>query len=964
MPEGLFTRDEVLGGLPAGRANSLVFLIESRTAHLMALARRAMERFLTDQSARERDLAFLEAFALGRNPPLRPTIQNLEQYAPQWSSLVPDNPQLRAALAHVLGEKYDFTREAVPGIRAALGLDQEAVQRAYQRLYRHPVETIFASRTTLFGRLRWVWAAIARWLESLPPFWTVFALTLTETVGATILALPIAVAEVGPLAGVAFLILLGLINVLTIAYVADAVSRSGSFRYGNAFFGRLVAEYLGNAGSLILSLSLTLLCFVALLAYYIGVSTTLADATRVPAQVWAALLLLTGLYFVRARSYNATVASSLFVGMINIGLIVILSFLAFTRLRPDNVLYVNLPLLAGRPFEPSILRLIFGVILIAYFGHLSIGNCAKVVLQRDRSARSLTWGSVAAQVTAIALYSVWVLAVNGAVAPQALAGLPGTALAPLADRIGPSVHVLGSIYVVLGMGMASIHYSLSLCNLVREWLPTRLRRTLVLPRRRGSLHFQPRGGARGRPLLVLTYLGLEGGRSNFRLDIQAGTYTDRVEKTVADRWEITALLDRLPYADARGLSVTLEVLDASQEAVRLHVTSSMMLSYEGEWDVTGLRAADILMLADPLRQLVAWMMHRTEVSLAEVAAHTGQSTDAARGSMDMLESQGVVCKIGGESAPRYRPILAQKRGRPLPQHIWETLGQSGNARADTRRIPRWVRMRALVQRSQEVLLSEGGRFVLSVAPVAVLFLMVEWLFFVGAESFTEPLNFGGVIAASLIGGIFPVLLLTACGRKGEYVPATVFPFLAHPVLKVGIYVLFVVTLALYGLVIWTHPVERAAALIAGVLVVGATVAMMRRGAFAGRAVVELREELRAGGRSGFAVVAAGRPLAANVRLAYSDGEQQLEAAAGEIPTFSALRRATIELPEARVRDLKVWVHRVTLEGISEGLAAELEVRCGDETRQLDLGLSGGQVVLPYTGVPAQVVITFPEEGQA
>src|SRR5713101_3257511 len=156
---------------------------------LMALARRAMELFLTERSARERDLAFLEAFALGRNPPLRPTIQDLERHAPQWTSLVPENPQLRAALAHLLGEKYDFTFQAVPGIRATLGLDQEAVQGAYQRLYRHPLETIFASRTSLFSRLRWVWAAIATWLESLPPFWTVFALTLTETVGATILAL-------------------------------------------------------------------------------------------------------------------------------------------------------------------------------------------------------------------------------------------------------------------------------------------------------------------------------------------------------------------------------------------------------------------------------------------------------------------------------------------------------------------------------------------------------------------------------------------------------------------------------------------------------------------------------------------------------------------------------------------------------------------------------------------------------
>ena len=128
MPsDDVFTRDEVLGGLPAGRARTLLFLIESRTAHLVARSRQAMEMFPTEQAVAERDLAFLEAFTLGREPPLRPSIQDLERYAPQWADLVPANPRLRAALAHLLGEKYTFTRQEVPGIRAALGLDAEPV---------------------------------------------------------------------------------------------------------------------------------------------------------------------------------------------------------------------------------------------------------------------------------------------------------------------------------------------------------------------------------------------------------------------------------------------------------------------------------------------------------------------------------------------------------------------------------------------------------------------------------------------------------------------------------------------------------------------------------------------------------------------------------------------------------------------------------------------------------------------
>lgn len=964
MPDELISRDEVLGGLPAKRASTLLFFIESRTAHMVARSRQAMEPFLTEEGARERDLAFLEAFALGREPPLRPTIQDLERHAPQWAHLVPENPQLRAAVAHLLGQKFQFTYQAVPGIRAALGLDEDAVQRAYQRLYRQPLETIFASQITLLDRLRRVWAVVATWLELLPPFWTAFALTLTETVGAGILALPIALAEVGPLAGVVFLVLLGFINVLTIASIAEAVARSGSIRYGNAFFGRLVAEYLGNVGSLILSLSLTLLCFVMLLAYYIGLSTTLADATPVPAEVWAALLFLIGLYFLRAESLNATVAWSLLVGMINIGLILILSLLAFAHLRSENLLYVNVPLLGGRPFEPSILRLIFGVILMAYFGHLSIGNCAKVVLRRDPSARSLIWGSVAAQVTAIVLYSTWVLAVNGAIAPQVLAGHSGTALAPLAEQVGPSVHAFGAVFVVLGMGMASIHYSLGLYNTVRERLPARPQKIVLLPRQQGRLLFYPRGKPGGNPYLALIYLGLEGGRPHFRLEIPHGGRTHHVDTTVAHRWEARGLLDRLPNADPRKLSLVLEVLDASEEHVRVRVTSPMSLAYEGGWDATGLRVVDVLTLPDALRQLVTWITRRGEVSLADVAAHSGQSTDAARTSLDTLEAQGFVQRIEGKPEPRYRTLLAPKRGRQLPRDIWKALVQTVGTEAHAGRVPRWAAARAVALKLREAVLTERGRFFLSVSPVGMVFLLIEWLFLTGAESFAEPLSFGGVITASLVGGVFPVLLLTASGQKGEFVPAALLPFLGHWWLKAGIYLLFLVGIVLHGLFIWHRPAERACALIASALALGATVAMVRRGAFAGRVVVQLREDRLAGGRAVFAITANGQAAPAEVRLGYPDGEQHYQAATGEIPAFSSLRDATFHVPATPAKELKVWAHRVTPSGDSEALPTFALVYDGDEVKRFDLHLLGGQVVLPFTGEATQVKIRLAKPASA
>ena len=94
----------------------------------------------------------------------------------------------------------------------------------------------------------------------------------------------------------------------------------------------------------------------------------------------------------------------------------------------------NMPSVSEPPFEVSGLRLLFGAMLIVYYPHISMANTASVVLRRDPSARALIGGSVAALVTAMLIYGIWGLAINGAVPLLAFVGHRSTALAPLAAR--------------------------------------------------------------------------------------------------------------------------------------------------------------------------------------------------------------------------------------------------------------------------------------------------------------------------------------------------------------------------------------------------------------------------------------------------------------------------------------------------------------------------------------------------
>src|SRR5437016_5425037 len=103
------------------------------------------------------------------------------------------------------------------------------------------------------------------------------------------------------------------------------------------------------------------------------------------------------------------------------------------------------------------------------------------------------------------------------------------------------------------------------------------------------------------------------------------------------------------------------------------------------------------------------------------------------------------------------------------------------------------------------------RLFLSASPLAAGFLLTEWLSAHGDQSFTGLLSFLGTILVSLFGGVFPVLLLAAGRRKGEFVPGFACRSLGSPPVLAVLYLTFLASLLVHGLVIWQSPAARAAA---------------------------------------------------------------------------------------------------------------------------------------------------------
>ncbi|WP_019503680.1 aromatic amino acid transport family protein [Pleurocapsa sp. PCC 7319] len=865
----LISQEELLAGMSAKQSKTLLFLIEKQTALLAARSR--VDFTLTDSGESDRELAFLQAFAIDNSKMERPRIQQLERFARDWSVLVPDNPQRKAALLKALGEKYKFTELLIPNIRQVLGCEQIQFHQAFYRLYQKPLKDAFISEMSLVDKYHWLMFVIAKRIESLPSFWLATLVTIALGLPQAFLALPIATAELGSSVTVILLIVLGGINILTMICMAEAISRSQDFRSGKTFFKQLAANYLGKTGSMILVIAVSIRVFLIVLACYIGLSTTIATFTTLPATIWAGILFLLGLYVVSHQSFHLTLGVTILLAFLNVGVLLLFSLLCFNHWQLDNLdnlLYLDWNWLQGNSFKPQILKRVFGVTLMLYFGHVYVGECAKIVLPRDPSANSLIGGSIAGTTCLTFLFCLWVVAVDGTIAPNILASQTGTVLEPLIEEIGSQGQFLGTVLVTLLLGMSWLRSSSSLVNLSRKLLPDQRQSIVTLSHQQERLILQTRDRY-DCCLIGITYLKFDDSKLTFRLDLQLQGTIYQQDIEVDKDWDIKELFAQYPQLNLQGVDLNLEIQSANRDRVCLKVISSMAMSERGNWDKNGLKS-----------------------------------------------------DFWGPK-PQKTPKNPKK-----PQYL-------ANQRP----------------------------FLLSLIPLFLVFLLTEGLLLADKQSFTNVVGFAGVLGNSVIGGIFPVLLLISSRRKGELLPGRVVKLLNYPWLLGSIYCFSLLVIVAHGLFIWEHPLARISALSVTVLSLTATWVMLSTGAFISRTVIELEENQGTEGQSLLKITAGGKPKTAKIKLGYIEGEQNHQAAVVEISTLSSLRYAILELSTKQLEELRVWGHSNNHKIGSVNLPSMLEIYQENNKMRFDLKLFGDKVLLPLNSQKCWCKLEFPAARQ-
>lgn len=939
--ESLFTREEVLHSRGSRRGSLVLLLIETRTTDHMV-----EEEVRTQQiNAVSDNTSFLAAALSLKRQRIPLHIQDIERYADAWRDLVPESAHGRALLAHRLGQKYDFTAAAIPCIRQVVGMDDPAVQKAYQRIYDTPLTSIYAPRQRLMDRLRGWWTSLLRSIDALPPFWNVFAMTLTETVGAGILALPIAIATIGLIPGLVLLILIGLLNMATIGAMAEAVVRNGSIRSPGAFLGRVINDYLGTAGSLLFSLGLFLLSFVVLIAYYLGFGSTLQDITGIPALIWIGLLFGICVFYSLQRSLNTTISTSLVIGSFNLLLILAIALLALRAFQPSY--------LFAMPFDSeggnTVLSALFGVVMAAYFGHTSMGAVARPVLHRDAGGKALIHGTLAAQATVIVVYVIWLVAVNSAVDPAVLVAETGTALIPLNQVVGPVVEVLGMLFSLLALGMVSVHSSISLFNTMFEHLPADTPLHITLHRQQGQLVFARRWGST--PVVrSLTYLGLQQQLPRVLLEIGRGETVQWCEVVLNEAWQSEELRQQLNIADNQKIDpLSLTVLSATDTTFTVQIATPLRVSLEGHtMTSSGGVSGYILEQEDTdLRSLLVWLLRQRVATIDEIMRAFDWSRDYAQSQVQHLEETlQVVRQVAADGSEQYRMVLGRIRRRRLDATIWQAL--EDEPVADQPAAP------ADVQYPHG--LSERMRRGVSLLPLGAVFGITLVLLLTGSSSFSEMLGFVGTVTVSLMAGVFPVLLLIASRRQGDMLPSVQYALLGHPLVLGVIYIVALLSLLVHGLVLWDNWLQQMGAIVVAGLSIGLPFWLWRQGHFQRRSVLVLHEDARQ--QLSFQFVYAGKPMDLQATW-QADGVLHETMTAGGTPGLEQpLHRVHVRLPPGSGQSLKLWLYRSTNDDTIEPLPVRASIATEQQHWQFDLLPANGQVLVPLRGAAAEVAVEF------
>jgi hypothetical protein len=933
----LLSRQEVLGGLPARRARALLFLIDQHTARFVASREIGTMSQLGERSAEARELAWVEHFAMDREPE-QPTIQEIEAAAGEWGPHVPAAASIRAATTALLAERYPLDRRRLPRTVAALGLDEPAVATAYERQSGQPIDRLW-TRSGPIERLRWAISAPGRWLEETTPLKAAAALTFLTSIGQSVVVVPIAIALIGPIAAIVSVAVIGLLAVSATAAMSETAARSGEMRFRGGFFGRLVAGSLGVKAAFVPAGLGILGVVLHTVSALIGLGLLLTLVIPLPAAGWAILAgVLVTIVQLRDAGASTSFGGLLSFGLFSITMLGLFSVVILVLAATGDGLYTpSLGAPAGIGVEVA-LGIAIGNFINAYADPVYATQIGKVVLPHDPDGKGLIKGSMLGMAAFVVFTLLFGAVVLLTLPTSDFIGLDGSVMDPLATRYGALVTVMAGAIGIALFGMRLYGSAISLYDFVDEQLPGRKLPRVVLAAGRGRVVLADRGGES--PPIALTYRGNRAGKAVLAISQQGGG-GDQVSERMLSAGSSEDILE---------VKTGLRVLEADGERLLLELDTPLQISYDDTSALLGRGVAETLLAEDGSGALVAWLLRSGGAEVGAAAEYLGVSPGEARARLDGLVEEGSARLADGG---RYEPLMAARRRRTggLDEEQWNRLAKDEDSAAESTRdpVPAKGRLAAIG--------GKLGRGALCSLPMVALTALCAVLLSTGSGSVAGPLKITGVIVVGMIAGVLPPLLLVASRRRPELAGVARGGWIVGLPLLAAMMVGAMIVFVLHATILWTDPIEQAMAAASAVVGVVVVVLSFRHGSFQPTAVLDVRERE---GDAGLDLVVESDGVVERPRLRVA-GADLPDGARPELGADDALDVAAHSGTSNRLR---VSAQREETGGGGAALALEVELQGAELSEVHRLDELGGVAVFDLDSPDWTLVVRRPRSEAA
>ncbi len=259
--------------------------------------------------------------------------------------------------------------------------------------------------------------------------WHAAAFVVSGTIGAGVLGLPFAIAQVGIGIGIVYILILGVLTMVLNLMLGEVVSRSGK----DFQMAGLAKEYMGSWAGYVMTGITYLMWIGIMLIYIVGIGETLVALFGGSSLMWSsiffgamAILVFIGLSIIKKVDF-----------LLSIGILIIILVIVALSISHVNIAHVA-------HTDLAYLLLPYGVVLFAFSGISSIPEAHTLLRHKDKAFKRAIIIAGLINIIVYALFAYVVVGVTGSATTE-------VATIGLGQHIGSSMVIFGNLFAFFAM---------------------------------------------------------------------------------------------------------------------------------------------------------------------------------------------------------------------------------------------------------------------------------------------------------------------------------------------------------------------------------------------------------------------------------------------------------------------------------------------------------------------------------